>query len=191
MSSADRSRSGFTLIELLVVIVIVGIVSAMVLLSLGIVGDDRGLQREAQRISSLITLVTDEAVMQGRDFGLEFMQTGYRFVEYDPLLDQWHEVVNDDLMRRRQLDEGTEIELILEDRPVLLKEQAAEMDEEDEDTRRSDLTEDYLPHVLILSSGDVTPFNIAFIRQSDRAAVSLAMNVTGEIEIKTDAETAL
>ncbi len=191
MSSADRSRSGFTLIELLVVIVIVGIVSAMVLLSLGIVGDDRGLQREAQRISSLITLVTDEAVMQGRDFGLEFMQTGYRFVEYDPLLDQWHEVVNDDIMRRRQLDEGTEIELILEDRPVLLKEQAAEMDEEDEDTRRSDLTEDYLPHVLILSSGDVTPFNIAFIRQSDRAAVSLAMNVTGEIEIKTDAETAL
>lgn len=190
MSSADRSGSGFTLIELLVVIVIVGIVSAMVLLSIGIVGDDRGLQREAQRMSSLIALATDEAVMQGRDFGLEFMQTGYRFVEYDPLLDQWHEVVNDDIMRRRQLDDGTEFELILEDRPVLLKEQAAEMDE-DEETPRSDLTEDYLPHVLILSSGDVTPFNIAFIRQSDRAAVSLAMNITGEIEIKTDAETAL
>jgi general secretion pathway protein H len=190
MNSPDRCRSGFTLIELLVVIVIAGIISAVVLLSLGIVGDDRGLQQEARRMSSLIELATDEAIMQGREFGLEFMQTGYRFVEYDPLLDEWHEVVGDDMMRRRQLDQGLEFALVLEDRSVQLYEEAAETDR-DEETRRSDMTDDYLPHVLILSSGDVTPFNLAIIRQSDDAEISLAMNLMGKIEIRSDEEAPL
>ena len=43
--------------------------------------------------------------MQGRDFGLEFMQKGYRFVEYDPILDIWAEVLGDDMLGTRQLEE--------------------------------------------------------------------------------------
>jgi general secretion pathway protein H len=191
MNCPDRPRNGFTLIEVLVVIIIVGIISAVVLLSLGIVGDDRGLQTEARRMSSLIELATDEAIMQGRDFGLEFTQTGYRFVEYDPLLDEWHEVVGDDMMRRRQLEEGMELELVLEDRVVELYEAPAETDREEEDSPRSDMTDDYLPHVLILSSGDVTPFNLAIVRPADDAEVSLAMNLAGKIEIRANGEAPL
>ena len=84
----------FTLIEILVVMVIVGILMAVAFLSFGILGDDDNMDREARRLSSLIQLVTDEATTQGRDFGVEFMTAGYRFVEYDPLLDQWFEDSN-------------------------------------------------------------------------------------------------
>ncbi len=52
----------FTLIELLVVIVIIAVISAVALLSLGILGDDRSLQREARRLSSLIELANDDIV---------------------------------------------------------------------------------------------------------------------------------
>jgi general secretion pathway protein H len=183
-----KRASGFTLIELLVVVVIMGIVSGMILLSFGILGDDRALQQQARRISSLLELATDEAVMQGRDFGLEFMQTGYRFVELDPVFNQWHEVTDDDLLRPRQLEEGMEFELRLEDRPVSLpsESQNTEADEESEERDNG-----YLPHVLILSSGDVTPFNLRLVRWADRSEILLEMKLTGEIEITTNEQTTL
>ena len=91
----NRGGLGFTLIEILVVLVIVGILMSVAFLSFGILGDDRGLDREARRLASLIELVSEEASTQGRDFGIEFMTGGYRFVEYDPLLDTWYEVVTE------------------------------------------------------------------------------------------------
>jgi general secretion pathway protein H len=194
MISADRSvpanrGSGFTLIELLVVVVIMGIVSAMVLLSFGILGDDRALQQQARRMSSLIELATDEAVMQGRDFGIEFMQHGYRFVEHDPLIDQWSEVTGDEMLRPRTLEEGMEFELHLEDRPVALAEEAADTEVEGDSGDRE--REGYLPHVLILSSGDVTPFNLRLVRWADRSEILVEMTLAGQIEIRTDEQAKL
>ena len=173
--------SAFTLIELLVVIVIIAIVSAVAMLSIGILGDDRNLQREARRFSSLIELANDEATIQGRDFGLEILQSGYRFVEHDPVLNQWYELLGDDFLRARQLEENMEFELFIEDRRVLLDTEAAETERDEDDT---DLTDDYLPHILIMSSGDVSPFELRLLRPSDRAALTLTMSAAGELDIQ-------
>lgn len=182
-----RGETAFTLIELLVVIVIVGIVSAVALLSFGILGDDRNLQREARRLGSLIELANDEATMQGRDYGMEIMLSGYRFLEHDPLTEQWQEIFGDEALRPRQLEEQMEFELFIEDRRVLLEQEAAETeaDEDDEDTNRN-LIDDYVPHVLILSSGDITPFELRIIRAQDRTEVTMTMSLLGEFEIQTD-----
>jgi general secretion pathway protein H len=183
-----RGRTGaFTLIELLVVIVIIAVISAVAMLSLGILGDDRSLQREARRFSSLIELANDEATIQGRDYGLELMQSGYRFVEHDPLLNQWHELIGDDFLRARQLGENMEFELFIEDRRVLLDTEAAEIErDEDQQEDDTDLTDDYLPHILIMSSGDVSPFELRLSRLTDRAELTLTMSAAGELEILDD-----
>jgi general secretion pathway protein H len=180
-----RRVSGFTLVEILVVLVIIGVVIAVALLSFGILGDGRGLDREARRMSALIEMAADEAMIQGRDYGLEILQGGYRFVEYDPLIDQWHEVIGDDLLRARTLEEGSEFELFIEDHKVLLETKAESLDEnvDDEDERKRDLADDYLPHILILSSGDVTPFELTLQRFVDRSEVTLSMSLAGELEI--------
>ena len=195
--SADHNSRGeyaFTLIELLVVIVIVGIVSAVALLSFGILGDDRNLQREARRLGSLIELANDEATMQGRDYGLEIMQSGYRFVEHDPLIEQWHEIIGDETLRPRQLEEQMEFELFIEDRRVLLEEEAEDTEDDEEDdegeTNRNQI-DDYVPHVLILSSGDITPFELRIVRQQDRAEITMTMSLLGEFEIQANDQQAL
>ena len=181
------AQRAFTLIEILVVIVIVGIVSAVALLSFGILGDDRDLQREARRLSSLIQLANDEAMMQGRDYGIEFVRSGYRFVEHDPLTEQWVELVGDEILRPRQLEDETEFDLYLEDRRILLDAEATELkveDEEDEPTDR-ELVDDYTPHVLIMSSGDITPFELTLVRAFDRAEITITMSLAGELEIES------
>jgi len=176
----------FTLIEILVVLIIVGIISAAALMSFGLLGgDDRNLEQDARRLSSLIQIVSDDAVLQGRDFGLELMLSSYRWVEHDPFVNQWFEVTDDEIMRTRQLDEGTEFEFYTEEHRVLLQEEAMNTEVDADDTDR-ELTEDYLPHVLVLSSGDITPFELRLVRSADRAEVTLTMSLMGEMEIEDD-----
>ena len=85
--------SGFSLIEILVVIVIIGIVMSIAMLSITLAGGDSQLRDEAQRIVSLVAVAQDESLLQGREYGLEFMQGSYRFVEFDPLTRRWSEIV--------------------------------------------------------------------------------------------------
>lgn len=191
-----RSRA-FTLIELLVVLVIIAVISAVAFLSLGIVGDDRKLQTEARRLSTLIELANDEAAILGRDYGLELAETGYRFVEFDPLLNRWYELIGDDLLRPRKIEEGMVFDLFLEGRRVLLEYELQNIEPleiDDEDTQEgaqrrgsdTDLTDDYAPHVLIMSSGDVSPFELQILRLADRTSLTLIMSLAGELEIERD-----
>lgn len=176
--------NAFTLIELLVVVVIVGIVSSIVLLSLGLVGDDRALRQEARRMTSLVELAADEAVLQGRDFGLEIMQSGYRFVEHDPLLDRWNAMQGDELLRQRTLDEGLEFELYIEDRRVELSAQPAATGDAEHAGNQN--APDYAPHALMLSSGEISPFQIVLSRPSDRRSLEISVSAAGDIAIGDD-----
>ena len=90
---------GFTLIEILVVIVIIGIVMSIAILSITLAGGDNQLRDEAQRVVALVEVARDESLLQGREFGVEFMQGAYRFVEFDPLTRQWGEIIGDDTLR--------------------------------------------------------------------------------------------
>ena len=185
---SGKSAAGFTLIEVLVIVIIIGIVSAAVLLSFGVLGDDRALQQQARRFASLVDLAADESLMQGRDYGVEFTRSGYRFLEYEPLSGQWQEIIGDEIFRPRQLDEGLDLELVLEDRSISLGERFAEAvtdGEEEEDEKRAD---DFAPHVLIMSSGEVTPFNLYILRPADRSELHVEMSVTGEIQIQQAAQ---
>ena len=78
-----RLSRAFTLIEILVVVSIIAVVMSIAVLSLGVLGDDRDLREEGRRVVALVQVAQDEAVMQGREFGIEFMTGGFRFVEFD------------------------------------------------------------------------------------------------------------
>ena len=184
----NRCRApGFSLIELLVVVSVIGIITSMVLLSLGVLGDDRQLRVEARRISSLLELAQDEAVMQGREFGLEVMLSSYRFVEYDAFQSRWVELIGDDTFRLRQLPEDIEFDLLLEDRIILLDPDPHQIvDPESNEFLGS--AEIYAPHVMIFSSGDSTPFELQIVNRSRQQTVVLRGDLTGAIEVTTETE---
>ena len=88
--SSKRHLRGFTLIELLVVIVIVATILSIAVLSMGLVDEDEAMTTERTRLASLIETIQDEALLQGREFGVELMTSSYRFVEFDHLLSTFH-----------------------------------------------------------------------------------------------------
>lgn len=186
--SSHRRQAAFSLIEILVVVVIVGIVASIALLSVGIVGDDRELQTEARRLTALVEVAQSEAVMQGREFGVEFLQSGYRFVEWDPLTNQWAELFGDDIFRQRQLPEGAEFELFLEGQRITLEPEAAEFDDPDDEDGPASRIETYAPHVFVFSSGDVTPFELRLMRPVERQEILLRQRPLEGIEIVDEQE---
>lgn len=176
-----RTNRAFTLIEILVVISIIGIVVSIALLSLGVLGDDRNLREEGRRLVALVQLAQDEATMQGREFGIEFMSTGYRFVEFDPFLNLWSEIIGDDTLRLRQLPEGTEFDLFIEGQRVLLDPEPARFEPPEESSVATSF-ENYAPHIFVYSSGDMTPFELHLLETELDQSVVLESNLLGDIK---------
>jgi general secretion pathway protein H len=149
-STNRRKTNGFTLFELLVTIVIISVLVSLAVLSIG----DTQAERERRLISQLATLTElakESALFNSEELALFFWEHGYAFYRLDG--DQWRLVTEDPLLRYRDLPEDMIISLHLEGLQVELP---AELDteEEDEDDSKTE------PQVFILSSGEITPFEV-------------------------------
>jgi len=181
LMNTQSTGRGFTLIEVLVVLVIVATIVSMALLSIGLVSDDRELQTERTRLASLIDTVRDEAVLQGREFGVEFMRSGYRFVEFDALTGQWGEIPGDDLFRQRDLPDGMEIELYVDDKRVALPETPRDFGKPDERGMNLSVNR-YTPHVYVFASGEATAYELRLRRRAADQELVMRGDVFGDIE---------
>ncbi|MDJ0748659.1 MAG: type II secretion system minor pseudopilin GspH [Woeseiaceae bacterium] len=176
---------GFTLIEVLVVIVIVATIVSMALLSLGVAGEDEELDTERRRLAALIETVQDEAMFQGREFGIEFTTSAYRFVEYDALSRRWAEVPFDDLYRLRRLPEGLEFELFVDDKRIELNNDLRKIDDPDDDPLSSGV-QVYVPNLFVFASGEITAFELRLWRPQSDAELVLVGDILGEVRYAED-----
>jgi len=167
-----RYRGGFSFIELLVVVVIIGVFAGATILSVGTLGSDREIDREVFRLRTLLELIREEAVMQNRSYGLLFSETGYRFYIYDPQRLLWFEPIDDRFLRERLLQEPLSLGLRLEDRDITLD---REFDPE--------ALEAPQPQVVLLASGEMTPFEVAFYRELDGGRLLLSATFDGTLEV--------
>ena len=62
----SRAARGFTLIEILVVMVIIAIVASLAMVSIGLLGEDREIERESERLTDAIALLQEQAELEGR-----------------------------------------------------------------------------------------------------------------------------
>lgn len=170
-----QRQNGFTLVEIMVVVTIVGIVLSIAVLSIGTLGDDDEVDTEIDRLIALVDTARDESMFQGREFGIEFLLQGYRFLELDPLTRQWIEIPGDDILRPRSLPEYAELDLFIEGQQIELELEPVVIDESDTDA------EPHRPHVFLFSSGDLTPFELHFRRAYNDDVSILEGNLLGEL----------
>ena len=170
-----RRVSGFTLLEVLVVLVIIGIVTAMAVVSTGVLGGDHQMDEEAQRLQAVLAQAREESMLDGRDVGLRVDRQGYDFLRYNGRVAAWEPVVDDTLLRERELPEGLNASLRLEAREVVLEPRAAPT--EDEPAQ---------PQVLVLASGDVVPFEILLHRDGTQETRRIAGTIEGQFEVHDD-----
>ncbi|SVC85474.1 uncharacterized protein METZ01_LOCUS338328, partial [marine metagenome] len=137
-----------------VVITIIGLLAGAAVLSIGVLGDGEETEREALRLQTILELLREEAVMQSRDYGILFSATGYRFYIYDHQILDWVESKNEKFLLEHKLEIPLKISLALDGRDLVLDESF----EEKAFQKRE-------PHVLILSSGEMTPFEAGLHRE--------------------------
>ncbi len=147
--SQTAGNSGFTLIEIMVVVVIIGTIVSFAVLGLTM-GRDDTVEREARRLHQVLELVSEAALLEAREFGLILEPDGYRFTELDG--DDWHGISESE---RRYLNPHTLPDQVRLD---------AEVDGLPGD-REPGASEDDRPGIMLLSSGEITPFRL---RLSDR-----------------------
>src|SRR5256885_13851016 len=118
-SCAHRASAGFTLVEILVVVLIIGVISAGVLLSVSLTGRDRELEKESDRLLALFTYAREQAELQTREYGVSFQDDGYEFLTYDMRRAMWRGVFEDDALSARKLPDGLGVRRTAEARPVV------------------------------------------------------------------------
>jgi len=142
-NNATSANGGFTLLEVLVVLVIISVIIGFAVLSID-TGPEQ-LRREGNRLASLLQLTSEEAVMNGQEYRVVLHRHSYAFEQLHN--DKWQKV-EDEIFRPRQLPPELTLELSLENQEVPLKDEEA-----DQENPKS-------PTLLILSSGECTPFEL-------------------------------
>ena len=170
--AARAASGGFTLLELLVVVAIIGLLAGAVALSFKAIGNDQEMEQETGRLRGMIDLLHEEALMQTRDYGLMFTETGYKFYIFDYQQLKWVEAQGDKLLEPHLLRPLLSMALLLDGREVPI-----EPDFESQDIENPE------PQVMLLSSGEVTPFQIEMSRAGIAGRFELEVSLDGKVTV--------
>lgn len=155
---------GFTLIELLVVMVIIAVIASIGVISVNVAARDPA-KSDSQQLADLAGLAAEQAIMQGQEYGLRLEAHAYSFYVYDGRT--WRLIQSDNLFYRHELGDEVTLTLQTEGTPATLAPPPATVQDPTAATStapaaatgESAQTQD-LPQVLLLSSGEMPPFEI-------------------------------
>jgi general secretion pathway protein H len=202
----QRRVTGFTLLEILVVVVIIGIIVSMAMLSVNMLGRDTEVEDQAKRFWAVLQQTQEETELQSLNVGVFISAEAYEFLRFDQRQNLWIPISDDKLYATRRLPEGLRFRLWLDSREVVLKPalpQRTDEDEEDEQETDEDKEEAELPEALrtidrdkppktqsdppqivILSNGDIMPFELQIER--DRAPAAWRLQALPDNDLRVE-----
>ncbi len=160
-----RAGAGFTLIELLVVLVLLGVLTGLAVLGSGVANSPtRQLQDEAERLQSLMRVLLDEAVLDNREYGLRFDNRRYRVLRFDMAAARWEPLDK----KVHALPDWVDVDLKVDQQSIGIREEG-------------DSKQTKPPQLLLLSSGELTPFTLRLAGRG-KGAPSLWLDSDGFAE---------
>jgi len=159
--SAARTPSGFTLVEVMVVVVIIGILINFAVLSLRSYSPADQLNEEAQRLRSLLQVASEEALLRSRFIGVDITETGYAFLALEE--ETW-QPVDDSLLRARELPQEVRLSV------------TTALPPSDDEEKRT-------PEIILLDSGEITPFDLKLSSSQSDDYFRLSGDETGELTL--------
>ena len=159
--SDSACQRGFTLWELLIVVAIVAITLSMMQFSMGLGDENRELKRVGKDLGKLFHLLNQEAVFESRNYAISVQENGFIVLEFDG--STWTPA-GDSFFIRIKMAESQISELLIEDLVVDI----SKKEEPD-------------PHILILSSGEMTPFEWRIQDKFSQFGIVLQGNLVGGV----------
>lgn len=159
------THRGFTLIEILVVLFIVTILAGLIVTRIPAFGSNAAFDLEARRLHMLLKMARNDAELDSTEYGFRPTDNGYEFLFFDDGKQDWVRAPSP--FHPRGLDEDITLTIRADN------DEAAALGES-------------LPPVLILSSGEVTPFRMTL--SSRKFADSRVLVTDGYDEIRWQEE---
>ena len=163
---AFREGKGFTLIELLVVVVIIGVLTSLIAISIS--PNKPSPQRESRRFQQVLTAAREQAVLFNQELGVELKGDSYRVLQWRA--QQWWPLDTEQFSEYR-LPQNLSQTLWLDG---LAHEESAS---------GSDLPQ---PQILFFSTGEVTPFGWTLRDPALNDQWRLSANALGQFDLQPE-----
>jgi len=161
------SAQGFTLWEIIVVVIIVTISVSAILFSTSFERKSDDLKILGKDLGKTIRLLYQEAIFENKNYAISLKHQGFKVLEYDG--QDWAES-GQSYFRKVNLNESQKSRLLIEDLVVKSVDQS-----------------EPVPHILILSSGEMTPFEWEIRDTDGDTRITILGDLLGNI-LSTDPE---
>ena len=155
---------GFSLIEILVVLVVIAFATKMVVYSLD-GGAEDALEKQALRLHTTINMASEFAILNQVELGFHIDEDVFEFLVFDG--EKWVTFDREQLFEPLTITEEFKLTLNLEDlawaqENLLEQSNWRELMSSDDEDSLLELKKLKIPQVLILSSGEISAFQLIF-----------------------------
>lgn len=189
-SCTQHSSAGFTLLEVMLVLLLIGLSASYVMFNAFGASQSDLLKDQAQRMQVIVDMASDYAVLNQLQLGvrIEENDNAYYFVYLDEN-DKWQRVEDENIYATHTLPEQFSMSLNLDDLPWDVEDRLFDRELFDENLS---VSEDGVeigneeekklppPQILIMSSGEITPFTLSFNYEGERGEMPVYFSLQNQ-----------